>query len=184
MRQIEPSTFILNRNDVEYYFVEGKSSSKTGPVYYFYHNIGEKPLKFNADSFVETFGMDEKIAVVKFVKQALLDLTVLYGTDSNIDFIYDKLYMVYSRIEGNNDIKKPSLGKYRNHLIEAIIAYNKIKDMLPKEPEIPYSENYELIKEEYIYEQTYTENKNINSKQMENNELAFGGVQRRLKYDN
>ena len=45
MKQEMPSTFILNRNDKQYFYVEGKQSRLHGPVYHVYYNKKEKTNK-------------------------------------------------------------------------------------------------------------------------------------------
>ena len=66
MKQEMPSTFILNRNDKQYFYVEGKQSRLHGPVYHVYYNKKEKPIFYRAENFVEVHGLDEKQKISTF----------------------------------------------------------------------------------------------------------------------
>lgn len=185
MGQLE-SAFVVNRNDVEYNFVESKIDSKLGPTYYLYHSKEEKPLEFSPEIFYDTHGTDGKIPVSRFIENALYDLRLYYGTDLNIDQTFDKLSLVHSKLGNSRDYKNPSLGKHKGTLIEAISGYNAVKGMISIEAEIPYIENYELVKEdsESVLVSSYVSDDRVVSKQSDINSLNFGGIQRQRKYDN
>ena len=91
MKQEKPSTFILNRNDEQYFFVEGNYSYFEGPHYNLYYTKDEKPIFFKAENFVEIFALDEKHKIKDFTSQALLNLSILLGSSEKLDKTYKQL---------------------------------------------------------------------------------------------
>ena len=185
MGQLE-SAFIVNRNDIECSFVESKIDSKLGPVYYLYHSKEEKPLVFSPGIFYDTHSNDGIIPVSDFIENTLCELRLYCGTDLNIDQTFNKLSLVQSKIRNCRDYKNPSLGKHKGTLIDAISGYNAVKKMISIEAEIPFIENYELVKEdsESVLVSSYVSDDRVASKQSDINSLNFGGIQRQRKYDN
>lgn len=133
-----PSTFVLNRNDKQYFFVEGKDSLFYGPSYHVYYDKDEKPIYYRAENFVEIHGLDEKQHISSFAEQALLNLRILLDTNDEADKTYKQLYDVYMQVKDVSDAKKPVLSSSAKlNLIEAIDGYNRIKDSLSYEIDIP-----------------------------------------------
>ncbi len=183
-----PSTFVLNVNDVSYFFVEGKAGS-LGPMYcVYYDNSNEEPVKFSAANFADIHGLHDKETLVNFTKRALLKLTTLNATDERAARIYKVFYDVHYKAL-NSDKKKPKLGKLKKQFIDAIAEYNEIKDLLPGRVEISYDEDYELINKK----DKTTTIKNVKRyipvnerkavKKIVNEYEDAKGVQRKLKYD-
>lgn len=185
-KKITPSTFILNVNDISYFFVEGKKSS-TGPLYcVYYDDAKEGPANFSVENFVEVHGIHEKETLAKFTKKALLKLTALNGVDERAESVYNTFYEVHA-LAVSGDKKKPKLGKMKNRFIDALYDYNEIKDLVSIKPEISYDEDYELVKEKdksvknvkrYVPD---SERKVV--KKIVNEYGMTKGVQRKLKYD-
>ena len=149
MKQEMPSTFILNINDKQYFYVEGKHSRLHGPVYHVYYSKDEKPIFYRAENFVEVHGLDEKQRISTFTHQALLNLRILIGTSEKAEETYNKFYDIYVKVKDGND-KKPILkNSSKLSFIEAIDNYNEIKDSLRQEIPIPFEENYRLVNPEY-----------------------------------
>ncbi len=186
MKQTDLSTFILDRNGIEYYLVEGKSSLFMEPVYYVYYKKDEKPIAYNLHNFVEIHGLDHKETVEGFTRQALLNLAVLQGTSEDISTTYNKFYDVYEQVQKSSNPKRPVLGKHRDDLIEALDHYNALKEMLPKGPEISYIEDYLLVSEEEDVEQnreviSLESYQKTNESELEEENVK--GIQRVLKKD-
>lgn len=190
MKKQKPSTFILNANDVAYFFVEGKNSSKYGPIYCVYHDLKEKPVRYSAKNFVEVHGLNDKISIINFTKNALLDLTVLHGYSSNVDKAYKIFSSVYSTVKGQ-DRKSPSLGKLKTPFVEAISIYNDMIDLLPSKIDISYEEDYDVISDSEAKEKhkiKKVDKPSISSERKKVKQILTGpedvkGVQRKLKYD-
>ena len=188
MKKQTPSTFILNANDVSYFFVEGKHSSIYGPLYCVYYNSKTKPVKYSAKNFVKVHGLNDKEAIVKFTRQALLDLTVLHGSDPRVENIYDIFHKVYILTQ-SQDLKRPKLGKLKNTFIDAVATYNELKELLPANPEISYEEDYLLVtgekkkikQVEKAITEPVSERKIV--KQIVSGYEDTKAVQRKLKYD-
>ena len=188
MKKQTPSTFVLNANDVSYFFVEGKHSSIYGPLYCVYYDSKHKPVKYNAKNFVEVHGLNDKEALVNFTRQALLDLTVLHGSDSRVGGIYDIFQKVYKSVL-TQDLKKPKLGKLKIPFIDAVSTYNELKELLPPKPEISYEEDYLLVsgekkkikQVEKAIAKKPTERKAV--KKIVTSYEDTKAVQRKLKYD-
>ena len=188
MKKQIPSTFILNANDVSYFFVEGKHSKIYGPLYCVYYDSKHKPVKYNAKNFVEVHGLNDKETIVKFTQQALLNLTVLHGCDPRVDKTYDIFHKVYKSVL-NQDLKKPKLGKLKDSFVDSIATYNELKELLPPNPEISYEEDYLLVSGEKK-KIKQIEKPNIKQtgerkvvKQIVSSYEDTKGVQRKLKYD-
>lgn len=176
MKQDTPSTFILNRNDKQYFFVEGKISRLHGPMYHVYYKSSEKPISYKAENFVEVHGLDEKQKISTFTEQALLNLRVLVGSHNKAEDTYKKFYDVYTKVKNNNE-KKPNFNSTtRNIFMEALDNYNDIKESMIEEAYIPFEENYKLVslheKQKVISRESYTENEEITNEK---------GIQRVLK---
>lgn len=190
MKKQKPSTFILNANDVAYFFVEGKNSSKLGPIYCVYHDKKEKPVRYNAKNFVEVHGLNDKISIINFTKNALLDLTVLHGYNSDVEKAYNIFSSVYSLVK-SQDYKTPNLGKLKGSFIEAVSIYNSMMDLLPSKIDISYDEDYELVtksedKEKYKIKKIQKHNTSSDRKRVKQIVTGYEevkGVQRKLKYD-
>lgn len=145
MKQESPSTFVLNRNDKQYFFVEGKISRLHGPMYHVYYKKEEKPISYKAENFVEVHGLDEKQKISTFTEQALLNLRVLVGMNDKAEDTYKKFYDVYTKVKNGND-KKPNFNSsLKNIFVEALEDYNQIKDSMEEEVSIPFEENYNLV---------------------------------------
>lgn len=189
MKKQKPSTFILNANDVAYFFVEGKNSSTYGPVYCVYHDLNEKPTQYTAKNFVEIYGLSDKQSILNFTKQALLDLTVLNGYNSEVQEAYDAFSSVYSLVQGQ-DTKSPKLGKLKNKFIDAIFIYNKVKDLLPSAIDISYEEDYLLVTGKLNKKKVKSvEQPSVSSNRQRVTSIVTSyeeqkSVQRKLKYDN
>lgn len=189
MKKQIPSTFILNANDVSYFFVEGKHSKIHGPLYCVYYDSKHKPVEYNAKNFVEVHGLNDKESLVNFTEQALLDLTVLHGSDSRVNELYNVFHSVHELVL-KQDYKKPKLGKFKNSFVDAIAAYNELKDLLPGNPEISYEEDYLLVSgEKKKIKQVEKINKVTNASERKqvirivNDYEDNKAVQRKLKYD-
>ncbi len=188
MKKQIPSTFILNANDVSYFFVEGKHSSIHGPLYCVYYDSKHKPVRYNAENFVEVHGLNEKQSIVNFTRQALLDLTVLHGSDSRVSQLYDTFHDVYN-LAMKQDYKKPKLGKLKNSFVDALATYNELKELIPGDPEISYEDDYILVSGEKkkvkhvekVIEPVVSERKVV--KQIVTSYEDNKAVQRKLKYD-
>lgn len=144
MKKQTPSTFMLNTNDMAFFFVEGKYSYKYGPVYHVYYNPNEKPVLYSAENFVEVHGAHEKESLRKFTERALFDLTVLNGSNPKINHLYNIFHKTHDLVI-NQDKKKPKLGKLKTSFIKAVSSYNESKDLLPSNINISYEEDYELV---------------------------------------
>lgn len=185
MKKQIPSTFILNANDVACFFVEGKHTSKYGPVYRVYYNSKQKPVLYTASNFVEVHGLNNKESIIKFTERALLDLIVLNGYNNKVSEIYDVFRNVHDLVI-TQDHKKPKLGKLKKSLIDAICSYNDMKELLPGMPEISYEEDYELVtreREVKKVEKIVTTSKRQQVKQIVTGVENSRGIQRKLKYD-
>ena len=182
MKQEKPSTFILNRNDEQYFFVEGNYSYFEGPHYNLYYTKDEKPIFFKAENFVEIFALDEKHKIKDFTSQALLNLSILLGSSEKLDKTYKQLYDVYMCVNNSNNDKNPALNSNKkSNLIEAIEYYNEIKSKFSAGTEISYEENYRLVNDEKQFEKTNNTEEYIeNSKEIEEKE-EIKGIQRVLK---
>lgn len=182
MKQEKPSTFILNRNDEQYFFVEGNYSYFEGPHYNLYYTKDEKPIFFKAENFVEIFALDEKHKIKDFTKQALLNLSILLGSSEKLDKTYKQLYDVHMYVNNSTNDKSPTLNSNNKlNLIEAIEYYNEIKSKFSAGTEISYEENYRLVNDEKQFEKTNNTEKYIeNSKEIEEKE-EIKGIQRVLK---
>ncbi len=145
MKTQRPSTFVLNRNDIEHYLVEGKVDKSKAPIYNVYYDKTD-PVVFSADMFVEIHGLDEKKALHKFSHDAFLHLTSLQGLDPKINETCEKFNQINNKLSTNQDPKKPVIDGYRNTLVEAIIDYNDIRKSFDKKPEISYIEDYNYLK--------------------------------------
>ena len=190
MKKQKPSTFILNANDVAYFFVEGKNSSKLGPIYCIYHGKNEKPVRYTAKNFVEIHGLNDKISIINFTKNALLDLTVLHGYNSDVDKAYNIFASVYSLVKSQHS-KTPNLGKLKAPFLDALSIYNNSIDLLPSKLDISYEEDYELVNGIDAMEKHKIKSiEKVNSaperkqvKQIVTGYEEVKGVQRKLKYD-
>lgn len=146
MKQEKPSTFILNRDDKQYFFVEGNCSFFLGPYYNLYYSKDERPIYYKAENFVEIHSLDEKQKIEDFARQALLNLSILLGSNEEIDKTYRQLYDVYMQVKDSSNAKKPSLSAVNKaNLIEAIEVYNETKSKFSTGTEISYEENYRLV---------------------------------------
>ena len=143
MKKASPSTFILNANDMSYFYVEGKYSSIHGPIYSVYYNNNVKPVRYDAKNFIEVHGINDKESIYNFTMNALPDLVALGGYDSRAYHIYDTFIEV-NKLVSSQDTKTPKLGKIKKDFIEAVSTYNEIKGLLPK-LEVPYTEDYDLL---------------------------------------
>lgn len=187
MKKQIPSTLILNANDVAFFFVEGKHKVKQGPVYCVYYNSKEKPVLYSAKNFVEVHGLNGKESILKFTERALLDLTVLNGTDSKISDIYNIFHKVHDLVL-TQDMKKPKLGRLKRPLIDAIEAYNEVKEQLPNVIDISYEEDYEVVtntnkKAVKKIKKPIVEYERKQVKEIYNTQENNKGLQRKLKYD-
>ena len=179
MKQEMPSTFILNRNDKQYFYVEGKQSRLHGPVYHVYYNKKEKPIFYRAENFVEVHGLDEKQKISTFTHQALLNLRILIGINEKAEETYNKFYDIYVKVK-NSDDKKPILkNSSKLSFIEAIDNYNERKDSLRQEIPIPFEENYRLVNPEYHEREKVLTRTNYENSEKEN--INEKGLQRVLK---
>lgn len=186
MKQEKPSTFILNRNDKQYFLVEGNSNFFTGAYYNMFYNKNEKPVYYTPERFVEIHSLDEKLKIEDFARQALLNLNIFRGTDKEIDKTYAQLYSVYMQVSGASNAKSPSLSSSnKTNLLEALEKYNEIKSKFYNEIEISYEEDYKLVTpehsrklnnvktiESYQNEQSQLENENIKGIQRVRREAA------------
>lgn len=183
MKQEKPSTFILNRNDEQYFFVEGNYSYFEGPHYNLYYTKDEKPIFFKAENFVEIFALDEKHKIKDFTKQALLNLSILLGSSEKLDKTYKQLYDVHMYVNNSTNDKSPTLNSNNKlNLIEAIEYYNEIKSKFSAGTEISYEENYRLVNnEEKQFEKSNNTEKYIESLNEEKENEETKGIQRVLK---
>lgn len=146
MKKMTASTFVLNRNDKQYFFVEGKNHKIYGPSYHVYYKKDEKPVFFKAKNFYEVHGLDEKQKVSSFIYQALLNLRLLYGTSNEANYTYEKLYNIYTILQKASADKKVNLSStVKKDLVEVIEIYNQIKDSFSEDIMIPFEENYQLV---------------------------------------
>lgn len=188
MKKEIPSTFILNGNDVSYFFVEGKHSKVHGPLYYVYYDSKTKPVEYNAENFVEVHGLNSKEKIIDFTKNALLDLTVLHGSDSRVDDLYNTFQKVYQTVS-TQDAKRPKLGKLKKPFIDGIAMFNDLKELVPGKLDISYEEDYLLVSDEKkkvrhiekAISPVTSERKQV--KQIVTGYENNKGVQRKLKYD-
>lgn len=184
MKKNTPSTFILNVEDKNYFFVEGKISPFYGPVYNVYYDANDKPAFYTANNFVEEHGINSKIPVSKFIKRINSKLTLMQGSSIHIDNACTVLRDIDYKIQKNGE--KKTLKKERNNLINAIDVYNNVKHLLPGELEISYEEDYELItpkKEHKIVKSVEHKEERRVVKQITNEYENVKGIQRKLKYD-
>lgn len=183
MKQEKPSTFILNRNDEQYFFVEGNYSYFEGPHYNLYYTKDEKPIFFKAENFVEIFALDEKHKIKDFTSQALLNLSILLGSSEKLDKTYKQLYDVHMYVNNSTNDKSPTLNSNNKlNLIEAIEYYNEIKSKFSAGTEISYEENYRLVNnEEKQFEKSNNTEKYIESLNEEKENEETKGIQRVLK---
>lgn len=182
MKQEMPSTFILNRNDKQYFYVEGKKSRIHGPSYHVYYSKDEKPIHYRAENFVEVHGLDEKQKISTFTEQALLNLRILIGINEDAEDTYNKFYNIYMQTKNANS-KRPVLSiSSRNSFIEAISKYNNIKESLSNDVEIPFEENYRLVNPELNRNLSKgKENDNYSMNKDNLDESYEKGIQRVLK---
>lgn len=146
MKQERPSSFILNRDEKKYFFVEGNYSFFTGPYYNLYYSKDEKPIYYKPERFVEIHSLDEKQKIEDFTKQALLNLSIFLGSSEDIDKTYSQLYDVYMQVKDSSDAKNPALSSInKSKLIEAVENYNDIKNRFYTGTEISYEEDYRLV---------------------------------------
>ncbi len=179
MKYEVPSAFILNRNDVQYFYVEGKNYKKKTPTYHVYYGVNQKPVFFEAENFGKVHGIDEVQRISTFTFKAGLDLRKNLGTNPEADETYNSLCEIYNQVVNKQD-KNINLNKTsRNKLIKAIDSYNKIKDSLSQEVAIPFEENYRLVNNIKDYEQNRV--KNIENYQENIEEVKEKGLQRVLK---
>ena len=184
MKKKTPSTFILNVEDKNYFFVEGKISPFYGPVYNVYYDADDKPAFYTAKNFVEEHGINTKIPVSKFIKHVNSKLTLMQGTNIHIDNACMVLSNIDHKIQVNGERK--ALKKEKSNLINAIDVYNNVRHLLPGEIEISYEEDYELItskKEHKIVKSVEHKEERRVVKQISNNYENAKGIQRKLKYD-
>lgn len=183
MKQEKPSTFILNRNDKQYFFVEGNYSFFTGAYYNMFYSKDEKPIYYKPERFVEIHSLDEKQKIEDFTKQALLNLSIFLGTDDEIDKTYNQLYDVYMQVNGSNNAKNPVLSNINKlKLIEAIDKYNEIKNRFYTETEISYEENYQLVTPENTRKLNNIKSiENYSDSEEELDSEKIKGIQRVLK---
>ena len=139
------SKFIIDRNETEYYYVE-KIKDSDGIKYLVYMK-NRKVVVFNQHNFHNIYGMDEQLSVSKFACQASLRLIEGYNYDVVQKEGYNRLQKVLSNILQDRNLKNPSLGLFKNDLLESIDAYNATLSNYDDENSfyIPYIENYELI---------------------------------------
>ena len=185
MKKNTPSTFILNVEDKNYFFVEGKISPFYGPVYNVYYDANEKPAFYTANNFVEEHGINSKIPVSKFIKRINSKLILMQGSSMDIDNTCMILRDIDYKIQKNGE--KKTLKKEKYNLINAIDIYNNVKHLLPGEFEISYEEDYELITSKKKYKTVHNIDKNSENrrvvKQITNEYENVKGIQRKLKYD-
>ena len=142
MKKIKPSTFVLSVSDFAFFFVEGKVSKVNGPIYDVYYE--KKPTRYKAENFVEVHGVDDKQTVINFTRDAMLNLTVIQGTNERADNLYNTFSNINSLVL-SSDRKNPKLGKMKDEFAKAVLEYNEIRELLPKKAEIDYEDNYNLV---------------------------------------
>lgn len=184
MKKKTPSTFILNVEDKNYFFVEGKISPFYGPVYDVYYDANEKPAFYTAKNFVEEHGINTKIPVSNFIRRISNKLTLMQGSNVHIDNACMVLRDIDHKIQVNGE--KKTLKKEKSNLINAIDVYNNVRHLLPGEFEISYEEDYELItakKEHKVVKNVEHKEERKVVKQITNDYENVKGIQRKLKYD-
>ena len=144
MKKQTPSTFILNVDDNSYVFVEGKNHALYGPMYDVYYAADEKPYRYNASTFIDVHGMHDKISVSNFLTKAILDLTTVGKRNNMMDLTYNIFNDSLKEVR-KDDIKHPSLGNMKHHFIKGLENYNELINLLPKDPEISYIDEYNRI---------------------------------------
>ena len=127
MKYEVPSAFILNRNDVQYFYVEGKNYKKKTPTYHVYYGVNQKPVFFEAENFGKVHGIDEVQRISTFTFKAGLDLRKNLGTNPEADETYNSLCEIYNQVVNKQD-KNINLKIASNILLGDITSYlNKNK---------------------------------------------------------
>lgn len=139
--------FIINRNEEEFYYVEKVKDNNS--IKYLIYLKNKKILVFNQHNFHGIYGVDEKLSITNFAYQASLKLISGYNYDGKEREGYDKLRKVIEKVTNDKNIKNPNLGVLKADLLQGIDIYNDNLKTLNNFDyvEIPYIENYELIKE-------------------------------------
>lgn len=180
--------FVVNRNEEEFYYVE-KVKDNNGIKYLVYLK-NKKILAFNQHNFHGIYGVDEKLSIAKFAYEASLKLISSYNYDGKEKEAYDRLRKVIEKITTDKNVKNPNLGILKNDLLCGIDIYNDNLKALNDFDyiEIPYLENYELIKGIEEKENTYEMEKVTSIKRevpvLEETYLEEKELVRNRKYDN
>lgn len=180
MKQGKPSTFILNRNDKQYFLVEGNSNFFTGAYYNMFYSKDERPVYYTPERFVEIHSLDEKLKVEDFVRQALLNLNIFRGTDKEIDKTYAQFYKVYMQVSASSNAKNPDLSSSnKTNLLDAIEKYNEIKNKFYNEIEISYEEDYKLVNPDHVRKLNNVKSvENYQNEKEQLESLEIRGIQR------
>lgn len=139
MKVQTPSTFVLNRNDKQYFLVEGKISVFKEPYYNVYDSFNGKPVLYNVENYMNTYGLDEKQTILKFTKKALNNLQFFANKDKTVYDTCNRLQSIYMKVKSLPNEKKPKLNSVtKQNFLIALESYNNIIDRISK---IDFSEN-------------------------------------------
>ena len=139
--------FILNRDDKEFWYVEkAKLSKKSDRMRYFVHQTPKHVIEYSDHTFHDIHSIDEKVSINDFTNKAINNLlSELYDEKNKLG--YDFLMDVHNKINSDSNRINPNLKGVKSSLLNGISIYNETLLDLDK-IEVPYEENYRLIKDE------------------------------------
>ncbi len=114
------SKFIVNRNDLNYIYVEKRLISDN-PIYYVYCNA--KSYILPPEHFQNIYATDKKMSIGDFLIQVQTDVIGLTGAD-DFALIYATSNKILKEISGKNK-KNPSLGNFTYSLCNLLDKYNE-----------------------------------------------------------
>ncbi len=123
--------FVLNRKDLKYIYVERTEGNFNHVQYNVYHNI-KNCQKLSDDDFYLTYGNDEIISLIEYVK-AVQDDIIFENAEPNI---IKKLLVELKKVETRIKMFKksnPSLWGYKATLLSCIDLFNKVLEKNPRE---------------------------------------------------
>lgn len=173
--------FIINRNDLEYYYVEKVQDNKD-IFYYVYSDMNTRSL-FNQDSFHAIFGLDEKLSVNNYIHRMRYSEELSFGFEeyNKIDRIVDSINK--STISSKNK-KNPTIN------VMELMSYMDICNglIIEKESLVDYEANYDLVRKQGKHTEThdFVSSRHIKEPVFAglNEQSLDTGIERVRKYDN
>lgn len=173
------SKFIINRNELEYYYTE--KCILNGEVFYHVHYNKEEKEKFNQDSFHAIFGTDEKLSIQSFINK------IMYTEINDFDLdIYDKKCEVLNSIN-RKLIKSKNRRNPNLNVLELLYGLDICNKTLGLPLEIDHTDAYNLVVEKKSLESVPVMGREMFIKPLHLNEENLNlekGIERIKKYDN